>query len=293
MRPVGGIGVMIAATAVFAVQDAVSLHLAAEYNTFMVVMVRYWFFAAFVVALAARRAGIRAAARSAHPWLQALRGALLITDICILVYAFTFLGLVESHAVFAVYPLLVAAFSGPVLGERVGPWRLGAIAAGLVGVAIMLRPGDGVISAAALLPLAAAACFAAYSVLTRLVARTDRAATSLFWTGTVGAALVTGLGLPAWEPMAAADWGWMAALCVLGVTGHGLLIVAYDRAEASAVQPFAYLQTVWAGALGIAVFGEALEPPVALGAAVILAAGLLALLRERRAVAARAGGPPG
>ena len=184
---------------------------------------------------------------------------------------------------FAVYPLLVAAFAVPVLGERVGPWRLGAIAAGLLGVGIMLRPGGGVLSAAALLPLAAAACFAAYSVLTRLVARTDRAATSIFWTATVGAVLITGLGLPAWEPMAPDDWGWMAALCVLGLTGHGLLIVAYDRAEASALQPFTYLQAVWAGALGIALFGETLAPAVALGAAVVVAAGLVALLRERRA----------
>ena len=279
----GGIAIMVATTVLFAVQDAVSRHLAGEYNTFMVVMVRYWFLAAFVLAVARRSGGLRAAARTRRPWLQAARGALLIADICLLVQAFTLLGLVESHALFAVYPLLVAALSGPVLGEQVGPWRLGAIAAGLVGVGIMLRPGSAVLSPVAALPLAAALCFAAYSVLTRLAAREDAPATSLLWMGLVGAALTTALGLPAWEPLRPEDWGWMALLCVLGVSGHGLLIVAYDRAEASALQPFTYLQAVWAGALGILLFGEALAPPVALGAAVVIAAGLVALLRERRA----------
>ena len=84
----------------------------------MVVMIRYWFFAAFVIAMARRApGGLRATAATAVPALQVFRGALLAVEICVMVTAFTVLGLVESHAVFASYPLLIAALSGPVLGE--------------------------------------------------------------------------------------------------------------------------------------------------------------------------------
>ena len=82
--------------------------------------------------------------------------------------------------------------------------------------------------------------------------------------------------------MTAADWGWMALLCVTGATGHYLLIKTYEVAEASAVQPFAYLQLPFASALGLVVFGETLRPNVALGAALIVAAGLFTLARARR-----------
>ena len=97
-----GIWLMIGTTLVFAVQDALSKHLAAEYNVFMVTMIRYWFFAAFVVALAARRrGGIRATARTSQPLLQIGRGLLLALEICVAIWGFTLIGLVESHALFA------------------------------------------------------------------------------------------------------------------------------------------------------------------------------------------------
>lgn len=277
-----GIGLMVAATAVFAVQDGISRHLAGEYNVLMVVMIRYWFFAAFVMALASAKAGgLRAAARTEQPVLQAARGLLLAAEICVMVAAFTLLGLVESHAVFAVYPLLVAALSGPVLGERVGWRRWAAIAVGFAGVLVILRPGAGVLDAAALVPLLSAAMFALYGLLTRLAARRDRTETSFFWTGTVGAVAMTAVGAWAWEPMTAPDWGWMATLCVTGAGGHWLLIRAYEAAEAGAVQPFAYLQLVFASAVGVWVFGEALEAPVVVGAAIVCAAGVFTLLRSR------------
>ena len=116
-----GIALMVATTFVFAVQDGLSRHLASEYNVMMVVMIRYWFFAAFVMAVAARKAGgLRAAAATSQPGVQIFRGVLLATEICVMVLAFVMLGLVESHAIFTSYPLLVAALSGPILGEKVG-----------------------------------------------------------------------------------------------------------------------------------------------------------------------------
>ena len=278
-----GIMLMIATTFVFAMQDGISRHLAGEYNVFMVIMIRYWFFAAFVMSVAARKAGgLRAAAKTSQPVLQAFRAVLLVTEICVMVLAFTILGLIESHAVFTCYPLLVAALSGPVLGEKVGWRRWTAIGVGFVGVLIILQPGFGVFRIEAIVPLIAALLFALYGLLTRYAARKDSTATSFFWTGTVGSIAMTSIGIWFWEPMTGPDWGWMGLLYITGALGHWLLIRCYEVAEASAVQPFAYLQLVFVSVLGIVVFSETIRTNVAIGAAMIVAAGLFTLWRERQ-----------
>jgi len=247
-----GIILMAATTLVFALQDGISKHLAAEYNTFMVIMIRYWFFAAFVIAIASRASGgLKQAARTDQPLMQSFRAVLLVAEICVAVYGFTLLGLVESHAVFAAYPLMIAALSGPVLGESVGWRRWVAIGFGFVGVLIILQPGFGVFQVEALVPFLSALMFALYGLLTRYVARKDSASTSFFWTGTVGSVAMTAVGIWFWQPMSGGDWIWMATLCVSGAFGHFLLIKCYEVAEASAVQPFAYLQLVFASALGV------------------------------------------
>ncbi len=278
-----GILLMVATTLVFALQDGISRHLAGEYNVYMVVMIRYWFFAAFVMTVTARQAGsLRAAAATRQPALQAFRGFLLALEICVMVTAFVLLGLVESHAIFASYPLIIAALSGPVLGEHVGWKRWIAIGVGFIGILIILQPGIAVFSPYALIALTAATLFALYSLLTRYAARLDSAATSFFWTGTVGAVTMTAIGIWHWQPMSPGNWAWMGLLCVFGALGHWFLIKCYAVAEASAVQPFAYLQLVFGATIGVLVFGETLKTNVVLGATIVILAGLFTVLRERR-----------
>lgn len=279
-----GILLMVATTFIFAVQDGLSRHLAEEYNVLMIVMIRYWFFAAFVVAVASRQAGgLRQAAATKQPVVQIARALLLAAEVCVMITAFTLLGLVESHAVFTVYPLLVAALSGPILGERVGWRRWVAIGLGFLGVLIILQPGVTVFSPYALVPLLAALLFALYGLLTRYAARRDSTAVSFFWTGTVGAVFMTGVGLWFWQPMSATDWGWMALLCLAAGLAHYCLIKCYEVAEASAVQPFAYLQLPFVAVVGVFVFGETLKLNVVLGAGLVVAAGLFTFWREHQA----------
>ena len=279
-----GIRLMITAVTVFAMQDGFSRHLAETYNTYMVIMIRYWFFVAFVVVLAMRQPqGFRAAIRTRHPWLHLLRASLLITEVCAIVQGYTLIGLINSHAIFAVCPLLVAGLAVPLLGERISWQRWAAIGAGLAGVLIILQPGSGVFSLASLLPFAAALMFAIYSLLTRLATRDEPAFVALFWVGIIGAVLVTAIGLPNWQPMVGADWLWMTVYALLALLGNWLLIRCYEVAEASSVQPFAYLQIVLVSLVGIVVYGEVLRPPVLIGGAIVVAAGLFALLHNRRA----------
>ncbi|MFN3614020.1 MAG: DMT family transporter [Rubrimonas sp.] len=284
-----GILLMIGAMVVFALQDAVSKHLATHYSPFFVTMIRYWFFAAFVIGLSARRAGgLRQVMRTRHPVLQCARGALLAFEIVVMITGFAMLGLVESHAIFAGYTLMVTALSGPLLGERVGWRRWTAVGVGFVGVLIVLRPGAGVLDLRSLIPLVATIMFALYHVATRYVNRADGSATSFFYTGVAGAIAITMVGPFFWTPMVGWDWGWMLLLCVMGMSGHFLLIQALDTAEASAVQPFAYLQLVFASAIGVGLFGERLDAALVTGGALVIAAGLFTWWREQ--VRARQGG---
>ena len=129
-----GIMLMVLTVLTFAAQDGFSRLLAGNYNTLMVVMVRYWIFGAFVLTMALRRPeGFRAAVTSRHLAAHVLRAVLLVVEICVIVWGYTLIGLINSHAVFAICPLLVVALSGPLLGERISPLRWAAVGLGCVG----------------------------------------------------------------------------------------------------------------------------------------------------------------
>lgn len=275
---------MILTTAVFATQDGISRHLGEKYSIITIVAVRFWVFAAFVAVWAAvRGGGIRKVARTGSLTLQIARALLLVVEIWVTVMSFVLLGLIGTHAVFSIYPLLVAALAGPVLGEYVGWRRALAIAVGLVGVLVILRPGAGLFSPLALVPFAAALMFATYALLTRMVARWDGPETSFFYIGVGGAAAMTLAAPFSWTPIhGAADWGWMLTLSVLALCGHFLMIKAYSVAEASVIQPFAYFQLVFVGLIGVFLFGEHPDGWTLAGGGIILSAGLYSLFRAAR-----------
>ena len=278
-----GILLMIITTIVFASQDGLSKYLATEYNVYMVVMIRYWFFAAFVISMSSRRTGgIKLVAKTKSPILQIFRSLILVAEMCITILAFTLLGLAETHAIFASYPLIIAMLSGPILGEYVGWRRWLAICVGFIGILIILNPGNGIFSPYALVPLAGAILFALYGLLTRYVGQYDNSSTSFFWTGVVGSIAMTVVGLNFWDPVSKSDWSIMLLLSASGVVGHYLLIKCYEVTEASAVQPFAYLQLIWASMIGIIIFGEQITTNVLIGACIIVGAGLFTLWRERK-----------
>jgi drug/metabolite transporter (DMT)-like permease len=277
-----GIALVTLAVAMFAVQDGFSRHLAGAYNTLMVVAIRYWVFAAFVILLALRRPGGLSSVATRQPGIHIARACLLIAEICTIIYGYTKIGLIESHAVFACCPLLVAALAGPVLGERVGWRRWTAIAIGFAGVLVILKPGAGVFSVWSLLPLGAALMYALYSLLTRRAAAQDDSLVSLFWAAVIGAALMTPIGIWHWQPMSAGDWVAMTTYAALAATATWLVIRAYELAEASALQPFIYLQLVFVAIIGFTVFDEVLRPNVAIGAVIVVGAGLFTLIRTRK-----------
>jgi drug/metabolite transporter (DMT)-like permease len=267
---------------IFAAQDGISRHLGGQYNVFSIVMLRYWAFALFGLWLVRRMHGrLGAALATPYRGRQLWRGLLMAGQICVMQLAFVKLGLIETHAVFTTAPLMVAALSGPLLGEKVGWRRWSAIGVGCVGVLVVLKPGAGVFSLWSLVPLLGAFLYALYGLMTRYVGREDSSAISFLWMGGVGAVVLTIPGIWLWKPMTPVDSLWMATLCCTGIIGHWLLIRCYEIAEASAVQPFAYLQLVFIAIFGITIFGETLRWNVALGAVIVVAAGLFTLWRQR------------
>ena len=284
-----GLLLMVLTTLIFSSQDGITKHLTGSYPVAMIVMLRFWFFGVAACLIASRRAGgLRVAIATSHPWLQMFRGVLVVAQICLSGYAFANLGLIQTHAVMVCGPLLIAALSGPILGEHVGWRRWAAIGVGGIGVLIILRPDTTVFTTLSLLPLGAAVLWSIYVLTTSYVSRQDNAMVSFLWTGLAGAVAITGPGLWLWAPMTPADWGWMLALCCTSVAGHFTLIRAYDLAEASALQPLTYLQLVFVSMVGVFLFGEVLRANVIIGTAVVVAAGLFTLWRQQvRARAAR------
>lgn len=269
-----GILLMMLTMLVFATQDALSRYLAVQSNAITINWIRFAFFAGVVVTFFASRAGgLRAVLATNAPGLQLARGLALITQLSIFVYAFTVLGLAEAHAVFSVYPLIIVTMSALILREKVPLLRWVAVGLGFCGVLVLLRPGFGVLHPVALLVLCGATIFALYSVLTRLVARHDKPETSLVYIALIGF-LALSLVVPFfWKPVPFRDWGWMALLCVLGSTAHGLLIKIYELVEANVVQPLAYLQLAFATAYGIFLFGERPDLWTWIGMAILILSG--------------------
>ncbi|GEO81704.1 DMT family transporter [Pararhodospirillum oryzae] len=298
-RPGLGILCLVGTTLIFAGQDAITKHLVALYPVSFIVMVRYWVFAVFALGLAwagTRGKGpgaLAGALKSRRPLIQIVRALLLVSEIALMGLAFRYLGLAEVQAVFAIYPLMVMVLAIPVLGERVGWRRWAATGVAFAGLLLIVRPGLGAFQPAALYAALAAALYALFMVLSRLVSRDDGAATTQVYAAGIGALVLSLWGLGEWPVLPVADWAWLGALACLAVGAHVLLLAALTFAPASVLQPYNYLMLVWAIGVGYAVFGDVPDAWTLGGGAVIVASGLYALHRERlRARRTPAGGPP-
>lgn len=266
---------------VFGVQDAISKHLVQTYSPFQVTMMRYWGFAAFALYVVSRQAGLRQALTSKVPFWQLLRGSLLIIEICFFALALQSVPLGELQAISLVYPLLVTLFSIPLLGEKVGVFRLVAVGVGFAGALIIVRPGGLPMDWGVGFAVIAATLYSLYIVLTRKVSQYDKAPTSLAYTGIIGLVLSSAVGIFFWQPMAWPDVALVVTMMITTCLGHGVMIYALSLAPASTVQPFNYFSLPWAIVLSIVVFGHVIDPVSLVGAGIVVAAGLVVMARER------------
>lgn len=276
-----GVALALAAIAVFATQDATSKLLVESISPYQMTMMRFWAFAGFALVLAWRKGPIRETLRSRQPWLQVLRGVLLVVDIWMYVLALRTVQLAEVQSITLVYPLLVTLIAVPVLGEKVGVFRVSAVVVGFVGALVIVRPGGVPLDWGVFFAVGSGACYAAYIVLTRKVSATDSPTTSMLYVGVVGLAISSAVGVFFWEPLDLRTGLLVGYIMFTGVAAHGMMIVALSMAPASVLQPFNYASLPFAIVLSWLVFQHVIDPISLAGAAVIVAAGLVVMARER------------
>lgn len=287
-----GLGLTIVAILIFGIQDALSKTLVQTYSPFQLAMMRYWAFAAFSLVLVMRQGPLRQAFRSSSPRLQVLRATLLVVDIWFFAAALKTVPLAELQAITLVYPLIVTLVAIPVLGERVGLFRIAAVTVGFLGALVIVRPGGLPLDWGVAYAILSASFYALYIALTRKVSSQDSTATSMVYVGVIGFVLTTGVGMFFWKPMDLQSLGMMLLVMITSTTAHGLMMVALSRAPASVIQPFNYTALPWGIALSYLFFGHLIDTVSLMGAAVIVGAGLVVMARERRlAMTGRAATP--
>lgn len=196
----------------------------------------------------------------------------------------TALGLLPLAVVFAMEfttPIWAAVLAAVFLGERLNRGRVVAIVLGFAGILVILRPGYLPIAPEILVPLAAAVGFAVNVTATKGLTRSDPPVTILFYMLLIQ--LVLG-ALPAgltWQPVSAGDLPWVLAVAVTGLSAHYAMTRALQLADATLVMPLDFLRLPLIAVVGLVFYGEALDPAVLVGAAMIFSGSYYSLSRER------------
>jgi drug/metabolite transporter (DMT)-like permease len=275
-----GIALMCGAVGTFSCLDTTAKYLGRHIDVVQVVWARYTF--AFLLTLIISNPFSRPGLlRTGRPVLQVTRAAILLGSTALNFFALKYLRLDQVLAITFSTPFFVAALSGPVLGEWVGPRRWAAIGVGFIGVLVVTRPGFGLVHPAALLAILATVSYAAYMLTTRLLSRVDSNVTTLFYSNFVGAAIMLPIVPFFWQMPDLWQFALMMMAGALASFGHYMLIVAHRHAPASVLSSFIYSQLVWVVLLGYAVFGDVPDGYTLAGASIVIASGLYIFHRER------------
>ena len=217
-----------------------------------------------------------------HFWLLMLRGAMLASVTACVFYSLKYLTLSMFSAIFFTVPIFVSLISGPLLGERVGPWRWSAIVMGFIGVFIIVSPTNNNFHWTSLLMLYAALAMAVYSILTRKLAPTVRPHVLQLFTGALGAVVFLPFAIWFWEPITLKSFILMTWVGFASWAGHELLTRAHRHAEASVLMPYSYSFIIYMTIIGFIFYDEIPTKFTLIGTLVIITSGLIIWYRERR-----------
>ncbi len=293
MNPAKGIAFKVISAALFAVMQALIRLLGARYPIGQVVFYRSVFAIVPVVLVYAWRGELAAVVRTERPLGQAGRGVLSIAGMFFNFGAVARLPLVESNAIAFSSPLFTVALAALILNERVRIYRWSAVAIGFVGVLVVLSPhlsGEeltaAVAGATSFIGVVYAICGsvtnAGTAIQTRRLTQSESTSSIVFYFS-LSCALAGLATLPfGWITPSVGETVALISIGVLGGTGHIFLTESYRYASASLVAPFDYTAMIWALVLGYAMFGETPTGEIIGGSAIIAAAGLFVIWRERQ-----------
>ncbi len=270
---------MIGAVFCFASMDATAKYLMKEIGPAQTIWARYTVQAILVTVLILPK--INVYGRTKYPKLQFLRSVALMMATTLFFFAFSRLGLAEASAIFNISPVLITLGAFLFLREQIGPRRVIGILVSLLGALIIIRPGSGVFTIYAILPLGAAIFYSAYSLATRFVGTDESPWTSLFYSAIFGAICYSIYIVFNWNPMSNNALLLTIIIGLFGTAGHICLIRALTLGEASLVAPFIYTNLLFTTTWGLVLFGNFPDFWTIFGALIIVTAGIYVWARDR------------
>lgn len=273
-----GIALILASGLLLASHDAMTKQLAMGLSVPLILWVRYLVQSLLLPLMFMPKLGT-SLFHSYRPALQLLRGVSLLAVGVLIISGLRYIPLAETTAVIFLAPLFVTLLSAVLLRERIAPVQWLIIGCGLLGILLVVRPGGELFVWPILYPLVAALCFAFYQLITRLLAGKEHPATSNFYSGLVGAVLLTPvvfmqLDTAVLGRLSILDISMLLGLGVLAMGGHMLLTQAFRYATAAVLAPFTYGQIISACLVGWLVFDQLPDMLALLGVAVIIASGV-------------------
>jgi len=198
--------------------------------------------------------------------------------------SFRELQLADAYAIFFAAPLLIAILSGPILGEKAGPYRLAAAAVGFVGVLIVLQPGmdSQLVSYGAVMALVCVVAYSFMALLLRRMGQHDSTVAIAFWFIALVGIGAGAFSIPSWKSMQWEHWPWLVVLGLTGTFGQLMLTGAFKRAPVAVIAPLDYTHMIWAVIFGYIFWGHLPGMTTWMGTAVIVASGLYIIFREHR-----------
>jgi len=276
-----GIAAMLMAAGLFSLMDTGLKLLSPHYPAIEVAALRGLSSLPLIVGYVAWRGGFRRIFEIRWP-LHLLRGALGIATLSMFTVGVRRLPLAEAYSIFFVTPMLITALSAVLLKERVERAQWIAIAIGLTGVLVVLRPtGEGVMTLGGLAVLASSAGYAVSAVLVRVLGRTDSGESLVLWLMVMMSAGAGAMAAPGWVPVRL-EHGWiLAGIALSGFVGQIAITEAFRDSEASAVAPFEYTALAWGVTLDWVLWKALPDRYTLLGATIIIATGLYLVRREK------------
>jgi drug/metabolite transporter (DMT)-like permease len=264
---------------VYATHDAVVKFMGADYSTFQIIFfsVLFSFPLAMLMIISDPRPGTL---MPVHPgWIASRTIAAVVSGISVF-YAFSVLPLAQVYAIVFATPLIITVLAIPILGERVRIRRWLAVIVGLVGVMVVIRPGQAELGLGHLAALIAAFAGAYTSIVVRKIGQDERPVVLMLYP-MVANFVIASCALPfVYIPPPIEHLGFFAAMSVLGMIGGIIIIRAYKIGEAVIVAPMQYSQIIWATLYGFLFFNESPDLPTGIGAGIIILSGLYIVLRE-------------
>ena len=281
-RRLRAIATMIAAVAVFSFMDGLLKLLSAYYPPMQVAALRGATSLPFTLLPVLLRGRLHELRPRRWP-MHLLRGMLSVLVLGGFIYAVRVLSLANAYAVFLSAPLIVAALSVPLLGERIDRRNWLAILVGLAGVLTMLRPSaSGLSTFGAVAALVGATAYALSAIAVRVLTRSDTTVSVVFWTVGLMTVFATAIAAPGWVPIEHAHWKWLLGLGVLAAVGQYLLTEAFRSAPPSVVTPFEYTALLWGVAIDRVVWHVLPSPRVCVGGGIVILTGLYLIWHQRR-----------